>query len=183
MELAAIIKAGEATPARILSLCNSLMFLILACFSRIGLPVCDTALPVHYRPLCAQDLLANARMRRREAQPEAYEFTHKKGVSRGVGGILFERDLILAAAAQRPDGPLAGFHAPKTQTIPLELLATTGLLYTLVAVFADRGVVFFIGQAVCAALCEGASRNLTSRRSLLPLHAAVITPNVRICIE
>ncbi len=35
-ELAELLRVGEATPARILSPCGSLMFLILACFSRIG---------------------------------------------------------------------------------------------------------------------------------------------------
>ncbi len=35
-ELADLLRIGEATTARVLSLCGSLMFLILACFSRIG---------------------------------------------------------------------------------------------------------------------------------------------------
>ena len=96
---------------------------------------------------------------------------------------MFDVDPILAAAAQCPDGIFVGLHARKTQTIPLELLAAAGLMYTFAAAFADRDVVFFIGQAVCAALCEGASRNTTSRRSLPPPQAMAVKPNVRICFE
>ena len=90
-----------------------------------------------------------------EVQLEACDSTRMLGISKGLGGILFDGDTILAAAAQCPDEILVGLHTRKTQIIPLELLAAAGLTHTFAEAFADRDVIFFIGnQAVCAALCK-----------------------------
>ncbi len=72
----------------------------------------------------------------------------------------------LSGGSAVPDGLIVGLHAHKTQTIPLELLAAAGLMYAFAAALADCDVTFFIDQAVRTALCKGASRNTTSRRSL-----------------
>ncbi len=133
-ELAELLRIGEATPARILSLCGSLMFLILACFSRIGRgglqPLFfwaakhaaagpDASLSKRKHTLDSQALTALeffqfaiehfsprifrlSRVRRPpliaysdaewEVQLEACDSTRMLGVSKGLGGILFDGD-------------------------------------------------------------------------------------------
>ena len=61
-------------------------------------------------------------------QLEACDSTRMLGVSKGLGGILFDGDTTLVAAAQCPDEILIGLHARKTQIIPMEFLAAAGVV-------------------------------------------------------
>ncbi len=91
--------------------------------------------------------------------------------------------MTLAAAAQCPDEILIGLHARKTQIIPMELLAAAGLMFTFAEAFADRDVIFFIdNQAVCAALCKGASLSEDVQAFTTAFHT-IVKLNVRIWFE
>ena len=117
-------------------------------------------------------------------QLETCDSTRMLGVSKGLGGILFDGDTTLAAAAQCPDEILIGLHARKTQIIPMELLAAAGLMFTFAEAFADRDVIFFIDiQAVCAALCKGASRSEDIQAFTTAFHTMIVKLNVRIWFE
>ncbi len=225
-ELADLLAIGEATTARVLSLCGSLMFLILACFSRIGRgslqplfwwvanhlaseprgspstakyepdPQAIAALVlfqfairnlssrefqlsrVHRPPLIAY---SDAGL---EIQSEPCDSTRMLGISKGLGGILFDGDSTLAAAAQCPDDILVGLRPRKTQIIPVELLAAAGLMFTFAEAFLDRDVIFFIdNQAVCAALCKGASRSDDIQAFTTAFHTMVTKLHARVWFE
>ena len=68
--------------------------------------------------------------------------------------------------------------------VPLELLAAAGLMFTFAEAFLDRDVIFFIdNQAVCAALCKGASRSDDIQAFTTAFHTMVAKLHARIWFE
>ena len=64
------------------------------------------------------------------------------------------------ALRQTPEHILRALKPRETQIIPLELLASAGLLYSLGEQVRGRDVIFFIdNQSVCAALAKGCSKS------------------------
>ena len=72
----------------------------------------------------------------------------------------------------------------KTQIIPLELLASAGLMFTFAPLFASRDVLFFIdNQSVCAALCRVASRSDDIQAFVTAWHAMAVALRCRVYFE
>ena len=77
--------------------------------------------------------------------------------SNGLGGIIFAPGQLPVAAARELVDAL---RAHKTQIIPLELMASAGMIFTYAEMLRGEDIFFLIdNQSVCCPLVQGCSRS------------------------
>ena len=99
------------------------------------------------------------------------------------GCIFFERN-SRGCALETPENICNSLAPRQTQIIPLELLASAGVLNTVAADVAGRDVILFIGnQSVCCALTNGCSRSRDIQTLCTAWHAMCMVFRCRVWIE
>ena len=103
---------------------------------------------------------------------------------KGLGGCIFVDDQMKGCALETPEHICNAMAPRQTQIIPLELLASAGVLNTFSSDVEGRDVILFIdNQSVCCALTKGSSRSRDIQTLTTAWHAMCMTLHCRVWIE
>ena len=103
---------------------------------------------------------------------------------KGLGGCIFFDGSSRGFALETPEHICNSLAPRQTQIIPLELLASAGVLNTFAADVAGRDAILFIdNQSVCCALTKGCSRSRDIQTLCTAWHAMCMVLRCRVWIE
>ena len=103
---------------------------------------------------------------------------------KGLGGCIFVDGEKKGCALETPEHICNALAARQTQIIPLELLASGGVLNTFADDISGRDVILFIdNQSVCCALTKGSSRSRDIQTLTTAWHAMCMMLRCRVWIE
>jgi hypothetical protein len=103
---------------------------------------------------------------------------------KGLGGCIFVDSSAKGCALETPEHICNALAPRQTQIIPLELLASAGVLNTFADDVAGRDVILFIdNQSVCCALTKGSSKSRDIQTLSTAWHAMCMVLRCRVWIE
>ena len=103
---------------------------------------------------------------------------------KGLGGCIFVDSVRKGCALETPEHICNALAPRQTQIIPLELLASAGVLNTFAEDVAGRDIILFMdNQSVCCALTKGCSKSRDIQTLSTAWHAMCMVLKCRVWIE